>query len=190
MWLAGAVAITGAPPFALFLSELTIIRAGLSTSKYFLIGLMAVLLVIIFVGFLNHFRTMYFENGEAADQTPAPCQRVVPSADVARACAAIDHGAVVASGSLGSFPDHRAGPPANTSGGGRPMIGTRVFQLSPDDLRPRAEALHATGGRLQFAYAWFPAGEQPEVRYVSSIPDQHDFDMWVVTGQRELPSLG
>jgi hydrogenase-4 component F len=33
---------------------------------------MAVLLVIIFVGFLNHFRTMYFENGEAADQTPAP----------------------------------------------------------------------------------------------------------------------
>ena len=71
MWLGGAVAITGAPPFALFLSELTIIRAGLSTSKYFLIGLMAVLLVIIFVGFLNHFRTMYFENGEAADQTPA-----------------------------------------------------------------------------------------------------------------------
>ena len=69
------------------------------------------------------------------------------------------------------------------------MIGTRVFQLSPDDLRPRAEALHATGGRLQFAYAWFPAREQPEVRYVSSIPNQDDFDMWVVTGQRELPSL-
>jgi hydrogenase-4 component F len=71
LWLAGAVAITGAPPFALFLSELTIIRAGLSASNYFLIGLMAALLVIIFVGFLNHFRTMYFENGEAADQTPA-----------------------------------------------------------------------------------------------------------------------
>ena len=64
LWLAGAVAITGAPPFALFLSELTIIRAGLSGSKYFLVGLMAVLLIIIFVGFLNHFRQMYFENGE------------------------------------------------------------------------------------------------------------------------------
>ena len=51
------------------------------------------------------------------------------------------------------------------------MIGTRVFQLSPDDLRPRAEALHAIGGRLQFAYAWFPAGKkEPEVRYFSSIP--------------------
>ena len=69
------------------------------------------------------------------------------------------------------------------------MIGTRVFHLSPEDLRPRAEALRAIGGRFQFAYAWFPAGEGPEVRYLSSIPGQHDFDMWVVTGQRELPSL-
>ncbi len=69
------------------------------------------------------------------------------------------------------------------------MIGTRVFHLSPEDLRSRAEALRAIGGRFQFAYAWFPAGEGPEVRYLSSIPRQHDFDMWVVTGQRELPSL-
>ena len=71
LWLAGAVAITGAPPFALFLSELTIIRAGLSASRFVLIGLMAVLLIIIFVGFLNHFRAMYFEKGENADRTPA-----------------------------------------------------------------------------------------------------------------------
>jgi hydrogenase-4 component F len=65
LWLAGAVAITGAPPFALFLSELTIIRAGLADSQYFLIGLMAALLIVIFVGFLNHFRKMFFEDGEA-----------------------------------------------------------------------------------------------------------------------------
>ncbi|HUA77609.1 MAG TPA: proton-conducting transporter membrane subunit, partial [Acetobacteraceae bacterium] len=70
LWLAGAVAITGAPPFALFLSELAIIRAGLSASQYFLIGLMAVLLVIIFVGFLNHFRNMYFVKGGVVNQTP------------------------------------------------------------------------------------------------------------------------
>ena len=31
LWLAGAVAITGAPPFGLFPSELTILRAGLQT---------------------------------------------------------------------------------------------------------------------------------------------------------------
>lgn len=72
LWLAGAVAITGAPPFALFLSELTIIRAGLADASYLLIGLMAVLLVIIFVGFLNHFRTMYFEGGETAIGRIAP----------------------------------------------------------------------------------------------------------------------
>jgi hydrogenase-4 component F len=68
LWLAGAVAITGAPPFALFLSELTIIRAGLLDSKYLLIALFAVLLIIIFVGFLNHFRTMYFEDGESSSE--------------------------------------------------------------------------------------------------------------------------
>ncbi len=72
LWLAGAVAITGAPPFALFLSELAIIRAGLSKANYALVGLMAVLLVIIFVGFLNHFRAMYFEEGEAEGKTIAP----------------------------------------------------------------------------------------------------------------------
>src|SRR5208282_6674828 len=42
LWLAGAVAITGAPPFGLFLSELTIIRAGLVGSHQLLVALMAV----------------------------------------------------------------------------------------------------------------------------------------------------
>ncbi|HMN70320.1 MAG TPA: proton-conducting transporter membrane subunit [Rhodoblastus sp.] len=64
LWLAGAVAITGAPPFALFLSELTIMRAGLIRAHGALVAFMAVLLIVIFVGFLNHFRTMYFEDAE------------------------------------------------------------------------------------------------------------------------------
>ncbi len=72
LWLAGAVAITGAPPFALFLSELAIIRAGLAKANYALVGLMAVLLVVIFVGFLNHFRAMYFEESAAEGETIAP----------------------------------------------------------------------------------------------------------------------
>ena len=67
MWLAGAVAITGAPPFALFLSELAIIRAGLAASRYVLVGLFAVLLIVIFVGFLNQFRIMVFEDGDSSD---------------------------------------------------------------------------------------------------------------------------
>ena len=71
-WLAGAVAITGAPPFALFLSELTIIRAGLARSEHFLVGLIAILLIVIFVGFLNHFRGMYFEDGHSEGKTMPP----------------------------------------------------------------------------------------------------------------------
>lgn len=60
LWLAGAVAITGAPPFGLFLSEFTIMRAGLTASFSWAVYVMAVLLVVIFIGFLNHFRHMYY----------------------------------------------------------------------------------------------------------------------------------
>ncbi len=68
LWLSGAVAITGAPPFGLFLSELTILRAGFTPADVWAAGIMLVLLVVIFAGFLNHFRIMYFSNVS----TPAP----------------------------------------------------------------------------------------------------------------------
>ncbi len=70
LWLAGAVAITGAPPFGLFASELTILRAGMRSSAVWAALLMAVLLIVIFIGFLNHFRIMYFEPA-AADRVPS-----------------------------------------------------------------------------------------------------------------------
>jgi hydrogenase-4 component F len=70
LWLAGAAAITGAPPFGLFLSELIILRAGLQRSYLWAVLAMLVLLVIIFIGFLNHFRAMYFNDGH--DDTPHP----------------------------------------------------------------------------------------------------------------------
>ena len=56
LWLAGAVAITGAPPFGLFPSEFTIMRAGLQAIVSWAVFVMAVLLIVIFIGFLNHFR--------------------------------------------------------------------------------------------------------------------------------------
>jgi hydrogenase-4 component F len=59
LWLAGAVAITGAPPFGLFLSEFTIMRAGLTPSYAWAVYAMALLLIVIFIGFLNQFRVMY-----------------------------------------------------------------------------------------------------------------------------------
>jgi hydrogenase-4 component F len=70
LWLAGAIAITGAPPFGLFMSEFTIMRAGLKPSFSWAVYAMAVLLIVIFVGFMNHFRSMYY--GEAApDAAPS-----------------------------------------------------------------------------------------------------------------------
>jgi hydrogenase-4 component F len=67
LWIAGAVAITGAPPFGLFLSELTIMRAGLAGANAWAVFVMLALLIVIFIGFLNHFRAMYFgEHPEAA----------------------------------------------------------------------------------------------------------------------------
>jgi hydrogenase-4 component F len=72
LWLAGAVAITGAPPFGLFSSEFTILRAGLRSPQVWAAMVMALLLIIIFIGFLNHFRLMYFAPaGEAVAQVRA-----------------------------------------------------------------------------------------------------------------------
>jgi len=68
LWLAGAVGITGAPPFGLFLSELTLMRAGMASPNAWAVIVLLLLLIVIFIGFLNHFRAMYFEgrpSGEA-----------------------------------------------------------------------------------------------------------------------------
>ena len=76
LWVAGAVAITGAPPFGLFLSEFTILRAGLASPNAWAVYVMLVLLVVIFIGFLNHFRAMYF--GESAEAAAAALRRPAP----------------------------------------------------------------------------------------------------------------
>jgi hydrogenase-4 component F len=75
LWLAGAVAITGAPPFGLFLSELIILRAGIERGYHWAVYAMVVLLLVIFIGFLNHFREMYFAAGPEADIRPQKLSR-------------------------------------------------------------------------------------------------------------------
>jgi hydrogenase-4 component F len=60
LWLLGAVAITGAPPFGLFLSEITIMRGGLQGPNAWAVWVMGLLLILIFIAFLNHFRAMAF----------------------------------------------------------------------------------------------------------------------------------
>ncbi|HEX3982749.1 MAG TPA: proton-conducting transporter membrane subunit, partial [Acidisoma sp.] len=72
LWLAGAIAITGAPPFGLFLSEFTIMRAGLTPTFSWAVYVMAVLLIVIFIGFMNHFRAMYYR---CETEEPPPAGR-------------------------------------------------------------------------------------------------------------------
>jgi hydrogenase-4 component F len=65
LWLLGAVGIAGAPPFALFLSEFTILRAGIAGPYRWAAVLFVIFLVVVFVGFLSHFRAMYFDETES-----------------------------------------------------------------------------------------------------------------------------
>lgn len=48
--LLGAIAIAGAPPFNIFLSEFTILSAGFSQGKYLATGIMLILITLIFAG--------------------------------------------------------------------------------------------------------------------------------------------
>jgi len=68
----GGLAITGAPPLAVFLSEFSILKAGLTQKEYLATGLLAVFIVIAFFGIMLHVNRMVFgarENG-ADDELP------------------------------------------------------------------------------------------------------------------------
>jgi hydrogenase-4 component F len=72
--LFGGLAIGGAPPFAVFLSELAILRAGLLAHLYVAIGLLAIFIVIAFFGLLRHITHMVAGEPDArASRLPATC---------------------------------------------------------------------------------------------------------------------
>jgi hydrogenase-4 component F len=73
LWLAGAVAITGAPPFALFLSEVTILRAGWAGGNAWAVVALALLLIVVFIGFMNHVQQMYFADVGSAGAPRTRC---------------------------------------------------------------------------------------------------------------------
>ncbi len=56
----GGLAIAGAPPMAVFLSEFMILRAGLAQGQYVATGLLAVFIVIAFFGVMAHLNRMVF----------------------------------------------------------------------------------------------------------------------------------
>jgi hydrogenase-4 component F len=70
----GGLAIGGAPPFAVFLSELAILRAGILAHLYLAIGLLAVFIVIAFFGLLRHITRMVAGEPDAGpSRLPAAC---------------------------------------------------------------------------------------------------------------------
>ena len=68
----GGLAITGAPPLAIFLGEFSILKAGLTQGRYLVTGLLAVFIVIAFFGVMLHVNRMVFgppAEGDAHQRT-------------------------------------------------------------------------------------------------------------------------
>jgi len=66
----GGLGITGAPPLAVFLSEFSILRAGLNQRHYLATGLLAVFIVIAFFGVMLHINRMVFGAREGEEAPP------------------------------------------------------------------------------------------------------------------------
>ena len=184
LWLAGAAAITGAPPFGLFLSELVILRAGFERGYDWAVYVMVVLLIVIFIGFLNHFRTMYFNPGKASGDAAGADQPLVRGADVARTGAATGVRRLVAERPVGSL--HGGGPCA---GGPDPMTLAQITSLRPAQLKDAATDLLGSGGRMQMAYAWYPEPHRLELRYTASPAGAAPFAIWRCDASEPVPSL-
>jgi hydrogenase-4 component F len=67
----GGLAITGAPPLAIFLSEFSILKVGLGKGHYAAMGLLAVFIAIAFFGVMVHVNRMVFGAPTNAESEPA-----------------------------------------------------------------------------------------------------------------------
>jgi hydrogenase-4 component F len=67
--LLAALAVAGSPPFGLFLSELTIVRAGLAHSSVVLVAVLLIALVIVFIALVGAVAGMVL--GESPDRPTA-----------------------------------------------------------------------------------------------------------------------
>lgn len=62
MLLLGVFALTGFPPFSIFISEIMIIIAAFIKGSYFIAGLLLLFLAVIFGAFIHHFTKILFGN--------------------------------------------------------------------------------------------------------------------------------
>ncbi len=65
----GGLAIAGAPPLAIFLSEFSILKAGLTQGRYVATGLLALFIAVAFFGVLLHLNRMVFGARENNPET-------------------------------------------------------------------------------------------------------------------------
>jgi hydrogenase-4 component F len=75
--IVGGLGIAGAPPFAVFLSELSILKAGLASGQYWVMGLLALFIVIAFFGILFQVNHMVFGKPTVALKNALPVTCVV-----------------------------------------------------------------------------------------------------------------
>jgi hydrogenase-4 component F len=68
--LAGGFAIAGAPPFAIFVSEIVIFKAGLSSGQYAAVALLALFVIVAFCAIMFHVNRMVF-GAPATNAAPA-----------------------------------------------------------------------------------------------------------------------
>ncbi|HER26448.1 MAG TPA: hydrogenase 4 subunit F [Rhodospirillales bacterium] len=66
--LLAGLAIAGAPPFPLFLSEFLILKAGLQNGDYLVVGLLTIFIAIAFFAIMNHVSRMALGAGEPASR--------------------------------------------------------------------------------------------------------------------------
>jgi hydrogenase-4 component F len=83
----GGLAIAGAPPLAVFLSEFAILKAGLAQGRYVATGLLALFIVIAFFGVMAHLNRMVF--GAAPEPQPSALPRMPFSCRLALILAAV-----------------------------------------------------------------------------------------------------
>jgi len=62
--MVGGLGIAGAPPFAVFLSEFSILKAGIMNGQYLVIGLLALFIVVAFFGIMQQINRMVFGSAE------------------------------------------------------------------------------------------------------------------------------
>jgi hydrogenase-4 component F len=74
--IAGGFAIAGAPPFAIFVSELAILKAGLASGQYVAVALLALFVVVAFCAVMLHVNRMAFGTPNVnteMPETPVSC---------------------------------------------------------------------------------------------------------------------